>query len=92
MADAAHKKVLTLEGREIVIRELTVADVRKLLAPSTEQDLVNHLFEDVRLTDLQLLTSLGKDDIEALHPSSLAVVIEECRALNAHFFALLGRL
>lgn len=93
MTDLSNSRVLNLDGREIIVRELTVAGVRQMLLPDDSGDVLGAaLFEEVRLVDLCLMTSLTGEDIEALRPSQLRQVLEACRELNRDFFAMLARL
>jgi hypothetical protein len=78
---------------EVVCRELTVARLRALLAAAPEMDVVRgFLFEDMRLDDLPAMTNLTPEQIEALPPSALSVVIAGCREANPDFFGMLARL
>lgn len=93
MSDLSSSRVLNLDGREIIVRELTVSGVRQMLLPDTADDtLGSALFEEVRLLDIRLMTSLTAEDIEALRPSQLRQVLDACRELNRDFFAMLARL
>lgn len=93
MTDLSSSRVLNLDGREIIVRELTVASVRQMLLPDAPGDMLGAaLFEEVRLVDLCLMTSLTGDDIEALRPSQLRQVLDACREMNRDFFAMLARL
>lgn len=93
MAELSSSRVLNLDGREVIVRELTVAGVRQMLMPDATNDVVGAaLFEEVRLVDLQRMTSLSTEDVEALRPSQLRQVLDACREMNRDFFAMLARL
>ncbi|RAU40163.1 hypothetical protein [Pseudomonas sp. RIT411] len=93
MSDLSSSRVLNLDGREIIVRELTVAGVRQMLMPDATDDVVGAaLFEEVRLVDLQRMTSLSTEDVESLRPSQLRQVLDACREMNRDFFAMLARL
>lgn len=93
MSELSSSRVLNLDGREVIVRELTVAGVRQMLMPDTAEDVVGAaLFEEVRLVDLQRMTSLSAEDVEALRPSELRQVLDACREMNRDFFAMLARL
>lgn len=93
MSELSSSRVLNLDGREVIIRELTVAGVRQMLMPDGTDDVVGAaLFEEVRLVDLQRMTSLSTEDVEALRPSQLRQVLDACREMNRDFFAMLARL
>ena len=88
------KTVLKKVGeREVVCRELTVGQVRAVLAKDCKKDLANvGLMGDMLLEDMELFTSLTDDEVEAMHPSELADVVAGCKEANPHFFAMLDRL
>lgn len=93
MSELSSSRVLNLDGREVIVRELTVAGLRQMLMPDAAEDVVGAaLFEEVRLVDLQRMTSLSTEDVEALRPSQLRQVLDACRELNRDFFAMLARL
>lgn len=93
MSELSSSRVLNLDGREVIVRELTVAGVRQMLMPDAADDVVGAaLFEEVRLVDLQRMTSLTTEDVEALRPSQLRQVLDACREMNRDFFAMLARL
>lgn len=92
MSDLVHHSVVVIDGREIVVRELCVADVRKLLKPLDGDLLDAALFEDVRLGDLSLFTNLTAAEVEQMHPSALRVLVQECKKANPDFFGMLARL
>lgn len=93
MSDLGKTVVKKFGDREVICRELTVADARKLIELEPSGDLVlDALFEDVRLGDLEVLTSLTKADMENMLPSELAAVVEACKKANPDFFGLLARL
>lgn len=79
--------------KEVICRELTVAGARQLIESESSGDLITEaLFEDVRLSDLEVLTSLTKEEIEGMLPSDLAVVVDACKKANPDFFGLLARM
>ena len=93
MSELSSSRVLNMDGREVIVRELTVAGVRQMLMPDGTDDVVGAaLFEEVRLVDLQRMTSLSTEDVEALRPSQLRQVLDACREMNRDFFAMLARL
>jgi len=93
MSELSSSRVLNLDGREVIVRELTVAGVRQMLMPDANDDVVGAaLFEEVRLVDWHRITSLSTEDIEALRPSQLRQVLDACREMNRDFFAMLARL
>ncbi|MDP2244014.1 hypothetical protein [Pseudomonas sp.] len=93
MSDLGKTVVKKFGDKEVICRELTVAGTRKLIESESSGDLITEaLFEDVRLGDLEVLTSLTKEDIEGMLPSELAVVVDACKKANPDFFGMLARL
>ena len=93
MSNMGKSVVKSISGREVICRELTVAQVRAMTLRSEEIDpLGDLLFENVRLCDLPLLTNLLKEDVESMLPSDLRVVISGCRESNPDFFTMLDRM
>ncbi|HEJ4235944.1 hypothetical protein APB26_02720 [Pseudomonas aeruginosa] len=92
MPEMTASRVVKVGEAEVIVRELAVKDLRKMLIPSDETILDAALFEELRLSDLLLMTNLDRDAIEGLRPSELAVVVKACKEQNPHFFAMLARL
>ena len=90
--DLSTSSVLNVAGKEIVIRELTVQGARAILQPNPNMDFVGDgLFPDLRLWDLVHLTSLKIEEIEAMYPSDLRLIVEACKTKNPDFFGFLAR-
>ncbi|MDF5949600.1 hypothetical protein P4129_30290 [Pseudomonas aeruginosa] len=86
MSTFTASRVVDIDGVELTVRELSVADVRKLMQEVSDQDLVsNALFEDIRLSDLCLMTSVTESQINDLRPSQLAKLRDACKEVNPHF-------
>lgn len=108
MSDLAIREVITIGNddppREVVVRELTPALLRKLLVgsslssvPTDEEGVARMqidawLFEDCRLSDLVAFTDLTIEQVEALPPSQLKVIKKKVKDLNPDFFSALGRM
>lgn len=108
MSDAAAKAVVSVgngdSARDVVVSELTVAQMRQLMMASpwpgegaSHEELVHYqldvqLFEDCRLTDLTVLASLSREQLSELTGSELRKIISKAKELNPDFFAALGRL
>lgn len=97
------KKVIDIDDLEVTVRELTVEAVRALMIPGprleqptpeqvAERNLDVALFEECRLTDLEIMTSLTRDQILGMRPSQLRRVVDACKEMNKDFFAMLGRI
>lgn len=93
MSEITTSVVHPVEGKEIIFRELSVADIRKLLGKEPGADFLGaSLFETLRLEDLPDFTSLTAADVEGLKPSQIKQVIKLCTDQNPDFFAMLARL
>lgn len=94
MSDAAGRSILPLGGKEYIVKELTVAELRSMMDSRQDYDLLRHeLFDDLYLTDLPHfvnadLAALEKD----LLPSQIDQLIEKVKEMNPRFFKLLARL
>lgn len=92
MSEVAGRKVVSIAGLEFTIKELTVAEVRALILDDgleSEVDVAGDLlFEEIRLRDLLVFTSLTKEQVEQMLPSQVAEVLDQCKGMNRHFFAL----
>ena len=93
MHELGKTVIKKVAGREVICRELSVAQVRNLLeAPSIADVVSEALFESIRLVDLPTWTNLQTSDVDDLLPSQVAVIVEGCREANPHFFEMLARL
>lgn len=79
-----------LGARKVMVKELTVGEIRAWLAGKVELgDLVDTmLFEELALSDLEVLTDLTAEDIEQLAPSEIEALQPALREVNARFFAM----
>lgn len=92
MSGLGKTVIRKLAGKEVVCRELSVAAVRGLLSSETRGDVLDEmLFEDVRLVDLPLFTTLTPEDVDMGLPSELDLIVEGCKEANPHFFGMLAR-
>jgi len=86
-------EVLKLGYQKVTLRELTVGEVRNLLASRPEQDTVGYMFfEDITIAELLAMTDLSDDDVNNLSQSELDAVRLKAKELNPHFFAMMTRL
>lgn len=92
MSNIGKTVIKKISDREVICRELTVSQVRGLVMTAGAADLISDfLFEEIRLRDLPVFTSLTEHEIEEMYPSDIAVVIQGCKEANPHFFELLAR-
>ncbi|MEG6913761.1 hypothetical protein V1971_33900, partial [Pseudomonas aeruginosa] len=61
-------------------------------APYRKGQVLHSVFAAARLSDLCLMTSVTKSQINDLRPSQLAKLRDACKEVNPHFFGMLGRL
>jgi hypothetical protein len=94
---AVTRTVVIGEGGEaplaVTVRELTVGEIRAWLADvqaaSDAVDIVDvMLLRDVSLQDVQRMSSLTAEQVEALAPSQIRTVVAAARELNEDFFGL----
>ena len=96
--NAVHKTI-EVAGVTVIVRELTVAEIRSALKmeesdgkTSANTDAVDmFLFEDISLPDICRMTDLTLEKMAEYKPSELRQAAEACREVNADFFALRGR-
>lgn len=86
-------------GRDVRVRELTVAEIRQWLAElsapkaEAEVDVVDQLlFEDVTVSEIGRMTDLSAEELAGATPSELDAIRARCREVNRHFFVLRDRL
>ncbi|MBW5416110.1 MULTISPECIES: hypothetical protein [unclassified Pseudomonas] len=92
MVEASTRTVLTLDGKDIIVRELTVKEIRESVAREDYDLLSVRLFDDLRISDIAAFTSLSAAEIEDMTPSQLEKVRGKIKEMNTHFFAMLARL
>lgn len=95
---------ITINGNQLTVKELTVAEVRHWMMDMVEQekakenqDLVSlvldqNLFEDIGLGDILRMTDLQREQLYDLTPSQLQTVVQKCKGLNGDFFGMRRRL
>lgn len=84
-------------ARHVLVRELTVSEVRAHLAALPDQlahaDLIGAcLVDGVLLADLPRFTDLQPHEMETLTPSQIRALWEEVKTINTDFFTLMARL
>lgn len=94
MSEVAGRRLIRIGDVDVVVKEITVADARALLArDGGEQDIFrDNLFTDVSLRDLEMFTNLTEEQIDGMLPSQLRAAADAVIEMNRHFFDLLGRL
>jgi hypothetical protein len=83
-------------GRKVLIKELTLGDLRAWLAEcarSSTTDLVDEVFadQDLLVSDLPAFCDLATTDLEGLAPSEIAPVVQAIREVNERFFVIWRR-
>lgn len=92
------ERKVTLSCGELTVRELTVGEIRAWLREMERMDQAEldvlglALFEDCSFEDLQRLSDITPDQIEALPQSEVRELIAACREVNADFFAMRRRI
>ena len=73
MSEMTASKVVKVGEAEVIVRELSVADVRALISAPQSSDLITEaLFKDMRLSDIPTFTSLSEGDVEIMRPRAVA--------------------
>lgn len=83
-------------GRKVLIRELTLGDLRAWLAECAGRntvDLVDEVFadQDLLVGDLPAFCDLTALEIEGMAPSEVAPVVQAIREVNERFFGIWRR-
>ncbi|MGQ7814574.1 hypothetical protein ACUTAH_02670 [Metapseudomonas furukawaii] len=92
MSEAVTIKSISIAGRDVQARELSVSAARKIFANEGGDIIDDFLFEEVRLSDLEIMTNLTSADLDGMTPSQIAQVIALVKEQNPHFFKFLARL
>ncbi|MBV2132050.1 hypothetical protein KRX52_04465 [Pseudomonas sp. MAP12] len=96
MSQYTNSRELSLDGQPVIVREMTVMQVREWLASASADrplDIVGDgLFTSCALADLPRMTDLTDERIDQLRPSQVEQVIAACKELNPHFFGMTERL
>ncbi|MBG6290793.1 phage tail assembly protein [Pseudomonas nitroreducens] len=93
MTDASGCRPLTIGGRSVTVREMTVAQVRQLMDTITADTVGDSLMGGaLRLHDLSVMSSLSAGEIDEMTPTQLQELAQACREVNRHFFEMLERL
>lgn len=90
-----NSREVVVAGQPVICRELTVLQVRSWLeglGSESPDPLSAALFRDCTIDDLKRMTDLTDEKIDSLRPSQVEQVMQVCKELNPHFFAMLGRM
>ena len=92
----AATRAIPVGTETVVVRELTVADVRNwfiALDGNAERDALDALvFPDCGLDDLARMTDCDTAELSAFTPGQLEPVLQAARELNQFFFRVLAAL
>jgi hypothetical protein len=85
------------DGNAVTVRELTVGEMRQWLAKIEEgvkePDLLGEtLFEDISLSDIELMSDLSSEQIDALSQSDLRAIADLVKKVNPSFFGMRVRI
>jgi hypothetical protein len=93
------EKTVPFLGRDVKVRELTIAEIREWLAKAqvsegegTPDVVTMLLFNDLSLDEMQEFTDITSEEISGATPSQLEEIKEFCKKVNSHFFALRAQL
>lgn len=90
-------RVFDLNGRGVVVKEMTLGEIRAWLASIVESanggDAIDALlFEDFDPASLVRMTDLSASDLDNYTPTDLRRLGEVCREVNRDFFAMRERM
>lgn len=84
-----------IAGRKIQVKEMTVGEVRALLAETEAADSTDTvgwlLFDDTSLHHLSAMTDLSQSDMNDFTPTQLRELADACKKANPHFFEMMER-
>lgn len=93
MASAEASVVRKIAGKEIIVRELTVADARVMFMANMSDDVIGEmLFAECSLADIVRMTNLTREELDTMRPSEVKQVLSWCKEQNQDFFGMLTRL
>jgi len=98
--NGAKKATLTVAGIPVTVKELTVQEIGQWLEDKTNpssDSIENPLLSllpvgDMMLGDLFSMTDLTLDKANGMTGSELETVLDKCKEVNKHFFALAATL
>lgn len=78
---------------EFSVKELTVGEIRSLISNVRHLSAVDvFLIDGISLSDLERITSLTSNDLNAMTPTEVRQVWDLCKKQNEDFFSLRRRL
>jgi hypothetical protein len=93
MSEMTTSTVHSIAGKDVIFKELSVAEIRALMQRDRAHDPVgDSLFADLPLSDLPAFTSLTSEEVDVLKPSQIREAIKHCKATNPDFFEWLARM
>ncbi|MCY1506587.1 hypothetical protein D9M68_408390 [compost metagenome] len=96
LSEITNSREIKVGERRVMVRELTVAEVRQWLGDAASRKQVDTvdamLFEEISLPDLARMTSLDVESMGDWQPSQLREVIAAAKDLNKDFFAMRERI
>lgn len=84
-------KTITVNGHEITVREISVAEIRAWMKELEIDDgdwMDVALHPGYHMSAVRLCTGLSREDLEEFLPSERMVIVRTCEAVNGDFFAL----
>jgi len=88
--------LIKVSDRDVNIHEVTVGEVREYLQAEETGNIsidpvTDLMFEDLSLRDLVFMTDITLADMDDMKPSQIQELIDACKGLNPHFFAMASR-
>lgn len=90
---------ITVDGKSVEIKELSVADVREYLriaesetlAGATLDPVIDLMFDGFSLRDIAAMTDLSLEGMDALTPKQINAIADACKEVNPSFFQMADR-
>jgi len=90
------KELTVQQIRNWLNSEISKEDIRKEQENEGDEvpvDLIAEwLIEDMSFDTLTMMTDLKAEELNAMLPSHIALIVEGCQAVNPHFFSMQKRL
>lgn len=81
---------IQFNDKELVVKELTCAELDHLLSENRQMTIVDRLFDEEVVTESMITTATGltHDDLVKFGPSKLRPLIDAVKEINSDFFRM----
>lgn len=87
-------KIVTIEGKDYTVRELSVLEIRNWIGGLDERafDMVDELLiEGAQLSAIREMTGISAEQMDALLPSEVDLLVATAKEVNPRFFSMVTR-